>query len=329
MSLTALVSTPRGAAAVSLSANVVLVTLKLTVGLIIGSISVLADALDSTMDLLGAFVALAAVTYAAKPADRDHPYGHGKIESLSALAESALIFLATGFVAFEAIRRFGGDQEIDSIGLGIAAVSISLAVNILASAHLRRVSIKTGSPALGAAAQHRKSDIFTSLGVLIGLLLITVTPWNFLDSIVALGVATFVMWTGFRLFRGSFQEILDVRLSDNEEGVIHRILKSYANDFVHYFGMRTRRSGRARVIDFNLIVPRVMTVSRAHELTDSIEEDIDETLPGAIVSIHIEPCEVPMHQCNAVCPIEDSPLCYRERPVQKQIAQLDDPSHHP
>ena len=116
MSLTALVSTPRGAAAVSLSANVVLVTLKLTVGLIIGSISVLADALDSTMDLLGAFVALAAVTYAAKPADRDHPYGHGKIESLSALAESALIFLATGFVAFEAIRRFGGDQEIDSIG---------------------------------------------------------------------------------------------------------------------------------------------------------------------------------------------------------------------
>ena len=326
MRVTAMLSTPRGAAAVSLVANIGLVALKLTVGLIIGSISVLSDALDSTMDLVGAMVALAAVAYAAKPADRDHPYGHGKIESVSGIVEASLIVVAAGFVTFEAIRRLGGDQEIDAIGLGIAAISISLVTNILVTAHLRRAAKKTASPALEAAAQHRKSDIVTSLGVLVGLILISVTPWTFLDSVVALGVAAFVTWTGFKLFRRAFQEILDVRLSDEEESVVRGILSKYVNDFVYFYGMRTRRSGSARVIDFKLVVPRVMTVARAHEVTDSIESEIDGSLPGAIVTIHVEPCEVPRDHCDAECPMANSPRCYLKRPAPEHVGGLRSPT---
>ena len=148
-----------------------------------------------------------------------------------------------------------------------------------------------------------------------GLILISTTPWNFLDSAVALGVAAFVTWTGFKLFRRTFQELLDVRLSDEEEEVVRDILERYADNFVYFYGMRTRRSGRSRVVDFNLVVPRVMTVARAHELTDSIEADVDSFLPGSIVTIHVEPCEILRSECDSECTIGDRPLCYRHRPI--------------
>ena len=248
-------SSPKGAATLSLLTNVTLVALKLSVGLAIGSISVLSDALDSGMDLIGAIIALFAVWFAARPADAGHPYGHGKIESVSAIIESALIFGTAGFITYEAIRRLREGVDIDNVALGIVAMSISLALNVGVSLHLRRVARATNSPALSATATHRSSDILTSLAVLIGLIIVQASPWDFLDPVVALGVAAIVVLTALRLFRGAFQDLLDVRLSDDEEAAVHAVMGGHADEFVGYHDLRTRRSGRVRYIDLHLVVP--------------------------------------------------------------------------
>ena len=305
----AILSTPGGAAAISLVAIIGLVALKVTVGLIIGSISVLSDALDSGMDLLGALFAWMAVSFAARPADRDHPYGHGKIESVSGIVEAALIIVAAGFITFEAIRRLGGDHEVTNIGLGVAATAVSLAVNISVGLHLRRVARRTASPALEAAAQHRLSDIVTSLGVLVGLVLLWFTPWTFLDSAVALGVAAVITWTGRNLFLRAYHDLIDTRLSNEEEGAIRSVLDEHAGAFLAYSDLRTRRSGRSRLVDLNVMVPRVESVARAHDLVDMIEAGIHEALPGSIVTIHVDPCDGPRDRCDAECPAASLPLC--------------------
>lgn len=304
-------NTVRGAASLSLLANVILVVLKLGVGLAIGSISVLSDALDSGIDLIGALVALAAVTLASRPADREHPYGHGKIESVSGIVEAGLITIGAGLITFEAIRRLVQDTDVGSVSLGILAMSISTAINIGLSFHLRRVARATNSPALAAAAWHRTSDILTSAGVLVGLILIQTTPWDFLDPVAALGVAAVIAITGFRVFWRALHELLDVRLPEEEEAKVRTVLDRDPKRFVEYHSLRTRRSGRLRVVDLHMVVPRTMTVAKAHELTDEIEVEIEQALPNTLTTIHVEPCDIPEAECDAQCPLAESPHCYQ------------------
>ncbi len=304
-----MLNTTQGAAALSLLANVTLVALKLSVGLAIGSISVLSDALDSGMDLVGAFVALAAVRFAARPADREHPYGLGKLENVSGIVESLLILAGAALITAEAIRRLEAGAEVGGVGLGIVAMSLSMAVNIGVSLHLRRVARRTGSIALDATARHRASDIVTSAGVLLGLILLQTTPWDALDPAVALAVAAFVAWTAVRLFQRAHRDLLDVRLPDRDENVVRQILERRAGEYVNYHGMRSRRSGPYRYIDIHLTLPRVTTVAAAHELTDRMEEEIEQALPNTVTTIHVEPCDVPRERCDAECAKLPVPLC--------------------
>ena len=313
--------TAQGAAALSLAANVSLVALKLSVGLAIGSISVLSDAVDSGMDLVGAMVALVAIRMAAKPADREHPYGHGKIENVSGIIESLLIFGAAGFIAFAAVRRLDSGGSIDNVYLGIIAMGISLTINGSMALHLRRVARQTGSIALEATARHRTSDVVTSLGVLVGLAIVQASGSRVLDPAVALAVAAFVTWTAFRLFGRSFRDLLDTRLPESEEDLVRDVLTRRQDRFVSYHGMRTRRSGPYRHVDFHLVVPRLVTVDEVHQLTDLIEADVEAAMPGTITTIHVEPCRVPAEQCRASCTDAAVPFC-REHPHP-----LEEPDH--
>ena len=265
--------TANGAALLSLLANISLVGLKLGVGLLIGSIAVLSDALDSGMDLVGSLVALFAIRLAARPADRAHPYGHGKFESVGAFSEGLLILVGASVITYEAINRLVSGSDIRAVGLGIAVMAVSLLVNLALSLHLSRVARATGSVALEATAWHRTTDIFTSGGVLIGLIIIQFTPWNFLDAVMALAVAAFVILTAFRLLRRALRDLVDTGLPEADEAAVQGVLESYANDYVEYHGMRTRRSGTNKQIDFHLVMPRTISVGAAHELTDRIEAD--------------------------------------------------------
>ncbi len=302
-------NTAQGAAVLSLLANVTLVGLKLSVGLSIGSISVLSDALDSGMDLVGAMIALVAVRFAARPADPEHPYGHGKIENISGIAESFLILTGAGLISAEAVRRLGEGVEVQNVGLGIAAMAVSMVINIGVSWHLLRVARRTHSIALQATAWHRASDILTSLGVLLGLIVLAFSPWEQLDPAVALAVAAFVAWTAVRLFRRAYGDLLDVSLPGAEEAVVRGILDDHAREFVNYHGLRTRRSGAFRYIDVHVVLPRVTTVAQAHELTDRLEGAIERALPNTLTTIHVEPCEAPQERCDAECPLRPVPHC--------------------
>ena len=306
-----MLDTIKRAALLSLLANVALVGLKLGVGLQIGSISVLSDALDSGMDLVGAFIALFAIRIAARPADRGHPYGHGKVESLSAVAEGSLILIGAAVITYAAVDRLLTGSHVETVGLGIAAMSISLVINAGVSVYLRRVARQTDSLVLEATAWHRATDILTSFGVLVGLIVILLTPWKFLDAVVALVVAAFVVWTAFRLFGRALRDLLDVGLPEQEEAIVRQVLEEHAGQFVEYHDMRTRRSGRQREIDFHLVMPRRITVGTAHDLTDRIEEEIERRLPLSQTTIHVEPCEVPSEVCDAECRDGEIPYCHR------------------
>ncbi|MEE9284915.1 MAG: cation diffusion facilitator family transporter, partial [Dehalococcoidia bacterium] len=259
--------------------------LKLGVGLAIGSISVLSDALDSGMDLVGAMVALTAIRVSARPADREHPYGHGKMENVSGIVESLLIFGAAGFITVEAVRRLDSGATIDNVYLGIAAMSVSVAINSGLAVHLRRVARRTGSIALEATAWHRRSDIVTSTGVLVALVIVQVSGSKVLDPAMAIAVAAFIVWTALRLFGRSFRDLLDARLPDAEENVVRGILLRRRDKFVSFHGMRTRRSGRYRYVELHLVLPRLTTVAEAHELTDQIETEVEAAMGNTITII--------------------------------------------
>ena len=302
-------STTKGAATLSLLANMALVGLKLGVGLSIGSISVLSDALDSSVDLVSAMIAMLAIRVAARPADRQHPYGHGKLENVSGIIESVLMLAGAGLITAEATDRLRHGVAITSPALGILAMSLSLLINVGASTQLRRVARATGSIALATSASHRASDIVTSLGVLTGLLLIQFTPWTFLDPVVALAIAAFIAWTAVRLVRRSFVDLLDASLPESEMSLVRRVLRDHAADYVSYHGFRTRRSGIHRYVELHLLLPRVATVEHAHNLTDRIEEAIEQALPDVITTIHIEPCDIPYIECAKEC-VGRQPQCY-------------------
>lgn len=304
-------NTVRGAALLALLANLLLVTLKLTVGLLSGSISVLSDALDSGLDLVGSILAAVAIRASEKPADAEHPYGHGKLENVSGVIESSLILLGSLLITGESIRRLLAGIVVDAPILAIVGMTLSLGINFVVSRQLRRVAKQSGSVALQATAWHRASDMLTSLGVLLGLIVVAVTPWDFLDAYVAIAIAAFIAYTAVRLFIRAFSDLLDRRLPDTEEGKVRAVFRRNAQKFVGYHSLRTRRAGRDRYIELHLVVPRLTTVAAAHALTDLLESELEENLPGAIATIHIEPCDVPAATCDAHCLGALQPYCYR------------------
>jgi cation diffusion facilitator family transporter len=282
---------PKGAALVALAVNAALVSIKLSVGLAIGSVSVLSDALDSGMDLLSASLAFGALWFAARPADPGHPYGHGKMENISGVVESLLILLGAGLIAAEAARRLQDTPVVRSVELGIATMALSLAINIGASLFLQRAARRSGSIALRTSAWHRTSDILTSLSVLAGLIILQFSSWRVLDPVIAFVVAAIVVYTAVRLLTRSAKDLLDARLSASEELTIRSVLARFESEHVRFHDLKTRRSGGTRFVDIHLAIPHETAVGEAHSLTERIEQRIEQSLPGAVTTIHIEPEE--------------------------------------
>lgn len=200
--------------------NSILIALKLGVGLSIGSISVISDAFDTSIDVLSAFVAFVSIRIASRPAHLEHPYGHGKAENLSGVVESFFILAGGTFITFEAVRRIITPSEISFVELGIGVMALSIVVNLAVSWHLMAVARRTESPALDAAAKHRATDVLTSLGILLGLLIVRFTGFTRLGPILALGVAAILFWTALRIIRSSFNALMDVRLPRRRRNIV-------------------------------------------------------------------------------------------------------------
>lgn len=278
-------------ARLSIISNLFLIILKLVAGIISGSVSIISEAIHSTMDLIAAIIAFFSVRISSRPPDKEHPYDHGKFENISGVIEGLLILVAAGWIIFEAVSKITNQEPMEFLLLGFAVMATSAIVNLFVSMRLYKVAKLHDSIALEADALHLKTDVYTSAGVAIGILLIWITDLHFLDPIIAIIVACIILYEAIILIRNAFRPLLDSSLPEEDVRLIHLTLKKYTKDCVSYHKFRTRKSGAQKYLDFHLEVPEVMSVKRAHDLCDKIEEDLKSELNNLDVNIHIEPCK--------------------------------------
>jgi len=294
--------TRTGAAGLSVMSNTMLILLKVVAGILSGSISIIAEAIHSSIDLVAAVIAFVSLRIAGRPADWGHPFGHGKVENVSGTIEAGLIFVAAAFIIYYAIAKIIEGVVIEYVTVGIAVMAVSVVVNILVSRHLLRIARETDSIALEADARHLTTDVYTSLGVLVGLILVRITGLNILDPIIALGVALFILRAAYDVTRRAFPSLIDVRLPEDEETVIASCISEHFGELVGFHEMRTRKAGSERYIDLHLVMARDASVEEAHKLCDHLEEDIKSRLANTSVTIHVEPCEMECEECPTPCP---------------------------
>ncbi|OOL33176.1 transporter [Rhodococcus rhodochrous] len=274
----------------SLAAAVVTIVLKASAAWATGSVGFLSDALESGVNLVAAVVALVALRVAARPPDASHHFGHGKAEYVSALVEGAMIFVAATAIIWTAIERLISPIPLVQPGLGLALTTVASLINLAVGITLQRVGRTHRSITLVADGKHLLTDVWTSAGVIVGIALVTVTGWEPLDPIVALAVGVNILWTGYRLLRGSVSGLLSAALPQHEQDQVNAVLDRFRAECpVEFAPLRTVESGRQRQVFVVVTVPGDWTVRTAHDMADRIEADIDAVLPHTETFIHVEP----------------------------------------
>jgi cation diffusion facilitator family transporter len=273
-------------ARLSIISNSGLIAMKLVAGIFSGSVSILSEAIHSGMDLLASVIAFFSVKMSDIPPDKKHPYGHGKFENVSGVIEAVLIFIAAGWIIFEATDKILHPGEVENLGIGALVMTISAIVNAIVSQRLYKVAKKTDSIALEADALHLKTDVYTSVGVAAGLLLIRLTGWHFLDPIVAISVALLILKESFVLLRHAYSPLLDASLSVDENQIISDVItgRGYA-----FHNLRTRKSGHYRFADLHLSLHEDMPLKEVHKICDEIEQEVCSRIQNIEINIHVEP----------------------------------------
>jgi cation diffusion facilitator family transporter len=279
-------------AALSVLSNASLILLKVIAGTVTGSVSVLTEAVHSSIDLVASIVAFFSVRKADEPADETHRYGHEKIENLAAAIEGILILVGSAAIAFEAIRHLVNHGHVQTVGLAIAVIAVSLTANLAVSTRLRAAARRTGSPALAGDAAHLGTDAATSAAVLVGLILVDLTGAQWIDPVVALGVALVVVITGVRLLAQASRVLVDESLPAAEVERIRQAVADFAEEgVVGYHELRTRRAGSRRYVDLHLQFAAGTSLEDAHRVAHELQDVVAARLSGADVLIHLEPAD--------------------------------------
>ncbi len=277
------------AAVIPVLSNAFVLVLKGVVGLMTGSIAVLSDAMDSLEDVGSSAFDLWSVRLSAKPADEEHPYGHGKVEGIAATVEGLLIGGGGLFIFYQAIHRLISGQAEIGVGLGLVAMIVTAFVNLGVVIQIGRAARETGSLVLTAATRHLWTNIAQAIAVITALILVGLTGRHEFDAVVALFLSAFLVFSAVRIIMGATRQIMDVRLPLEEEEFIQQTLLHHEKEVVGFHKLRSRRSGHQRYVELHLIVDPKRSVEEIHTVCDGIERDIQERLPGAEVTIHVEP----------------------------------------
>jgi cation diffusion facilitator family transporter len=285
MTVSRAVATAFGSVAVAAAVLV----LKLLAWGLTGSVALLADALESVVNVAAALAALAAVRYAAIPPDANHPYGHAKAEYFSAVLEGALIVLAAMLILHEAWRSLEAPRAPEQAVLGLAVSAAATAANAGWAVVLARRGRSLRSPALLADARHLLTDVVTSTGVLVGVGLVAVTGLLWFDPLLAALTAVNILWSGGRLVRSSVGGLMDEAVSPETLGRIRGILAESAEGAIEAHDIRTRHAGHLTFVEFHLVVPGAMRVDEAHAICDRVEAALKAELDSAVITIHVEP----------------------------------------
>lgn len=285
-------------AALSVISNTTLMVMKLIVGLLIGSISIISEAIHSGVDLIASIIALFSVKTSSLPPDKRHPFGHGKIENISGSIEALLIFTAAGWIIFEAFQKLQKPEPLQTLEWGVGVMMVSVAANYLVSRMLFKVAKETDSIALEADAWHLRTDVYTSAGVVVSLALI----WSgqaffpgldlkWLDPVAAIAVALLIIKAAYDLTMRSSKDLLDTTLPPEEKAWIRQRILHHQPVIHGFHQLRTRKSGHFRFVEFHLKVDPEMSVQISHAITEDLSLDIEKQFPSTSVMIHIEPCD--------------------------------------
>lgn len=278
-------------ARLSILSNITLIILKVVAGVLSGSVSIISEAIHSSMDLMAAIIAFFSVKISSNPPDKKHPYGHGKFENVSGVIEAILILVAAIWIIYEAVHKFIKPEPVDTLGVGILVMGISGLVNFFVSRRLYKVAKETDSVALEADALHLKTDVYTSVGVAVGLGLLWLTGLQWLDPLVAILVALLITYESFVLLKKAYNPLLDTTLPENDLKIIRECIQRHLKDGMTYHQLRARISGHYKYVDLHLEVPSDISVAESHQLCDDIEAEICRVFENTEVQIHIEPAE--------------------------------------
>ncbi len=274
----------------SIATAIATVAIKAYAAWLTNSMGLWSDAMESTVNLVAALVALWALKLAAKPADHNHDFGHGKAEYMSAAVEGTLIFVAAALIIYSAIQRLFAPQPLEQLGVGLALSMLATLLNLGTGLLLIRAGRTHRSITLEADGRHLLTDVWTSVGVLVAIGLVALTGWLVLDPIIALAVGANILFTGYTLVRRSVVGLLDAALPEDEVAIVSAVLADTCDDpRVEITELRTRESGRQRFVYATLSVPGGWTVRRSHVVADEVEHAVDVALPGTTTFVHIEP----------------------------------------
>lgn len=277
----------------SIGAAVATIALKALAYAFTGSVGLLSDAMESFVNLLGGAMALMMLKIAERPADENHAYGHTKAEYFSSGLEGILIFVAAGSIGWQAVLRLLSPMPLEQVGLGVALSTGASVINLLTALVMLRAGRKHHSITLEANGKHLMTDVWTSVGVIGGIIAVGATGWLRLDPLIALAVAANIVWTAVRILRKTAYGLMDAALPNHELEAVRKAIESHVNDHVHYHALRTRRSGARRFVSFHLLVPGDWTIQRGHALCEEIEADIRNSVPQVTVFTHLEPSQDP------------------------------------
>ena len=278
-----------------LSITAALVTMGLKAGayLLTGSVGLLSDALESLVNLAGAIMVLSMLKVAARPADDNHAYGHTKAEYFSSGFEGSLILVAAGSIIYTAIKRLIEPEPLEQLGIGLLVLFLASMVNFGTAIVMGRAGKKHNAIALTANSHHLMTDVWTSMGVFVGVGAVALTKWQPLDSIVAIVAALNILWSGYKIVRDSAFGLMDTALPQDELDLIDWVLDKYRTQGVEFHAVRTRQSGASKFVNMHVLVPNDWTVERGHGLVNKIEGELQERLPNANIFTHLEPLHDP------------------------------------
>jgi cation diffusion facilitator family transporter len=284
----------RSYAFLSIATAAMTIALKFGAYEVTGSVGLLSDAIESVVNLVAALIALWALTFAAQPPDAEHSFGHSKAEYFSSATEGVLIIVAAITIAVEAWGRIWYPAPLAKIGLGLGMALVATVINGIVALILLKAGRKLNSITLRADAHHLLTDVWTSVGVVLAILMVQVTGWLILDPIIGLVVAANIVWTGFRLLRETGSGLLDASLPEDEQKAISLIISEYKSQGIEFHALRTRMAGSRRFVNLHVLVPGVWTVQQGHDLCETIELAIINALPGTSIITHLEPLEDPL-----------------------------------
>ena len=281
------------AAILSIVASFILFCIKITFGLVTNSLSIVTSAVDSFLDLSASVINYYSIHHSSRPADKEHRYGHEKAEAIAGLFQSFIIIASTFFLIFEAIERLNTNVLIQKLDKGIAIMLISLIVSYILSKYLKKVAIKTESIALHADSFHFKTDLYTNITIITGLVIVKLTGLTILDSLITILVSSFIIYSTYQIIRNSLDVLMDRELSSDKLFLIENSIKEHSMDIKGFHKLRTRNTGSTKFIEFHLEINKELSFIEAHDISEEIIKKLEILIPNSEIIVHVDPSEYP------------------------------------